>query len=86
MAKAVEQAKAGDAKAREWLGKMLVGSDPIPLAELVEELQAELLRIKYGKQPEGNGTAAPGGFPRGVRAARYGPVRRWSRKRRVRED
>jgi hypothetical protein len=59
--KAVAQAKGGDAKAREWLSRMLVGSDPIPLTQLVEELQAELKRIKelqHGYNGQGNGTAA----------------------------
>jgi hypothetical protein len=43
--KALEQALRGDAKAREWLSKMLVGSDPIPLAQLAEQLRAELERL-----------------------------------------
>jgi hypothetical protein len=58
--KALTQAKKGDAKAREWLGKMLVGSDPIPLAQLVEELQAEILRIKDAESTNGNGQAPLG--------------------------
>lgn len=61
--KALAQAKAGDAKAREWLSRMLVGSDPIPLTQLVEELQAELERIQHGNHPGNNGTPAAGGIP-----------------------
>jgi hypothetical protein len=37
--KALAQAKDGDPKARDWLSRMLVGADPIPLTKLVEELQ-----------------------------------------------
>jgi hypothetical protein len=59
--KALEQAKAGDAKAREWLSKMLVGSDPIPLGKLVEELQAELGKLRHGKHTSREGKAALGG-------------------------
>src|SRR5215468_771491 len=65
VAKALTQAKAGDAKAREWLSKMLVGSDPIPLAKLVEELQTELERVKH-VQLNGNGKAALGGGSQGA--------------------
>jgi hypothetical protein len=61
--KALAQAKTGDAKAREWLSKMLVGSDPIPLAQLVEELQTELEKLKHGKYLGGNGTPAVSGSP-----------------------
>jgi hypothetical protein len=60
--KALSQAKAGDAKAREWLSKMLVGSDPIPMAKLVEELQAELEKMRH-VHTHGNGQAVAGGSP-----------------------
>jgi hypothetical protein len=40
--KAVKQTQAGDHRARDWLGRMLVGTDPIPLTTLVEELQEAL--------------------------------------------
>src|SRR5947199_9628742 len=37
--RAVADAKAGDAKARDWLSKYLVGDEPLALVELTEELQ-----------------------------------------------
>jgi hypothetical protein len=43
--KAVEQAKAGDAKARDFLARHLLGGDPLMLGELVEELREELRRV-----------------------------------------
>jgi hypothetical protein len=44
--RARQQAEDGDARAREWLSKLLVGSDPLPLAQLIAELQEELHRLK----------------------------------------
>jgi hypothetical protein len=58
--KALTQAIAGDFRAREWLSKLLVGSDPIPLGQLVEELQDELVRIKNAAPTNGNGQASLG--------------------------
>ena len=58
--KAVAQARRGDHRARDWLGKALIGSDPIPLAQLVEELRAELERLKHGLR-EDHGEEALGG-------------------------
>jgi hypothetical protein len=54
--KAVEQAEDGDGKARTWLATLLVGSDPIPLQQLAEELKTELERIKFGNTHHRNGT------------------------------
>jgi hypothetical protein len=76
--KALEQAKEGDAKAREWLSKLLVGSDPLPLAQLVDELQEELEKIRNGRHISGNGAAVAGGSPEangpvGPGADRAGP-------------
>ena len=42
--RALEDARKGDHRAREWLGKYLMGSDPL-LAELTEE--AERLQREY---------------------------------------
>jgi hypothetical protein len=56
--RAVEQARRGDAKARDWLGRLLVGSDPIPLAQLVQELREEVERLKARGTHSHNGTAA----------------------------
>jgi hypothetical protein len=39
VARAVQDAKAGDARAREWLSKHLMGDDPLALAELADELE-----------------------------------------------
>jgi hypothetical protein len=47
--KAVASAKAGNARAREWLSKYLVGDDPLALVELPEQL-AELRREVEGLQ------------------------------------
>jgi hypothetical protein len=47
--KAVASAKAGNARAREWLAKYLVGDDPLALVELPEQL-AELRREVEGLQ------------------------------------
>src|SRR5260370_42073576 len=37
--RAVADAKAGNAKARDWLSKYLVGDEPLALVELTEDLQ-----------------------------------------------
>ncbi len=47
--RAVKDAIAGDARAREWLAKYLIGEDPIALHTMVEELErlkATIARIK----------------------------------------
>src|SRR5947209_642412 len=72
VAKVDEQADAGDAKAREWLGKMLVGSDPLALADLVAELEEELRRLRYRAHHPDNGKAAADGLP-GAGAAEAPP-------------
>jgi len=57
--RALEQAEEGDATARAWLGKYLIGDDPFQLVELVEELREELRRLKHGYgQDEADGGAA----------------------------
>lgn len=48
IARAVKDAKAGDARAREWLGKNLISDDPLRLLELAEEV--ELLKSELAKQ------------------------------------
>jgi hypothetical protein len=68
--KALEQAKEGDSKARDWLSKLLVGSDPLPLAQLVDELQEELEKIRNGRHISGHSAAVAGGSPEA-----NGPVR-----------
>jgi hypothetical protein len=37
--RAVEDAIDGDHKAREWIGRLLIGDEPIALAEVVEEIE-----------------------------------------------
>jgi hypothetical protein len=62
--RAVEDAKAGDAQARNWLSKHLCGDEPLALAELVEELQAELERLRHGNANAGaDGANPPGAGP-----------------------
>jgi hypothetical protein len=51
--RAVTDAKAGDGQARNWLSKLLCGDDPLALVELVEELQAELERLRHGNSEVG---------------------------------
>jgi hypothetical protein len=47
--KALAQAIARDDRARCWLSRLLVGDNPLQMAELIEELQAELDRLRgYG--------------------------------------
>jgi hypothetical protein len=50
--KAVEQAKGGDHRAREWLAKYLIGDEPAELAALVEELRAELEALRHDQETE----------------------------------
>jgi hypothetical protein len=57
--KAAEQAEEGDAKAREWLGKILLGENPT-LVALVERLRKQLERLRHAN-PGGNGQATGGG-------------------------
>ena len=61
--KAVADAKAGNAKAREWLSKHLVGSDPIALVELREEFErlkaAMGVEDETGNDPTRNSRPAP---------------------------
>jgi hypothetical protein len=50
--KARDQAKGGDPKAREWLSKHLIGSDPVSVLELVNDLRQELEKLRGDAQPE----------------------------------
>ena len=59
--RAVADAKAGDAKARDWLSKYLVGDEPLALVELAEELQR--LKSELGVGNEGSDVAAGVGEP-----------------------
>jgi hypothetical protein len=62
--RAVEDAKAGDSQARNWLSKHLCGDDPLALAELVEGLQAELERLRHGSaNADAAGPGPPGASP-----------------------
>ena len=38
--KAVEEAEAGDAKARDWLARHLVGTEPLGMMELADRIKA----------------------------------------------
>jgi hypothetical protein len=61
VAKAVEQAKAGDAKAREWLGKHLIGDEPLALAELLREVEDLKAAVREQSHAHGNNRRpAPG--------------------------
>lgn len=46
VAKAVEQAKRGDARARQWLSDYLIGK-PISMVMAVQERQNTLITVKY---------------------------------------
>jgi len=46
VAKAVEQAKRGDARARQWLSDYLIGK-PISMVMAVQEKQDTLITVKY---------------------------------------
>jgi hypothetical protein len=60
--KALADAAQGDAQARTWLSKYLIGDDPLSLLEVVEELRAELEKLRHAHQGAGErGAAAAGG-------------------------
>jgi hypothetical protein len=61
--KAVADAKAGNAKARDWLSKYLLGDEPLALVELAEELRR--LKSELGVGDETGGDAAGVGDPAG---------------------
>lgn len=46
VAKAVEQAKRGDARARQWLSDYLIGK-PVSMVMAVQERQDTLITVKY---------------------------------------
>jgi hypothetical protein len=50
--KALEQAKGGDHRAREWLSKHLIGDEPVEVLALVEELRAELEAMRHDAETE----------------------------------
>jgi hypothetical protein len=52
--KAVDTAKAGDHRAREWLAKYLVGDDPLAVLDLAEELEALTVALEEMKHGRGN--------------------------------
>jgi hypothetical protein len=56
VAKAVTDAKAGNAKAREWLSKHLLGDDPLAVVELADELAR--LKSELGVRDENDGVPA----------------------------
>src|SRR5262249_16785016 len=77
--RAVEAAKANDAKARDWLAKYLVGEDPLSLVELSEELEAVRAALEesgdarnHRRASEGSGPPAGGGA--GAGCAPLGPA------------
>jgi hypothetical protein len=60
--KALAQAKAGDCRARDFLLRILLGSDPVTLSDTLDELQATLERVRehekrleWQKQTASNG-------------------------------
>jgi hypothetical protein len=59
--RAVADAKAGDAKARDWLSKYLVGDEPLALVDLADELAQ--LKSELGVGNEGGDVAARTGEP-----------------------
>jgi hypothetical protein len=61
VARALEQATNGDAKAREWLGKILIGETPA-VVKLVEELRQELERLRDANATR-DGAATDAGMP-----------------------
>lgn len=61
IARAVADAKAGDARARDWLSKYLVGDDPFALVKLADELAS--LKAELGVRNEGGDVAAGVGEP-----------------------
>jgi hypothetical protein len=61
--RAVADAKVGDAQARSWLSKYLLGDEPIVLADTLEELRGEIERLRAAR----NGKAKS--VPRGAASA-----------------
>jgi hypothetical protein len=59
--RAVDDAKAGDAQARTWLSKHIVGDNPLDLIELVEEMRAELERRQNVNSQAGQGSTTTTG-------------------------
>src|SRR5262249_61646627 len=55
IARAVKDATAGDARARDWLGQNLIRDHPLRLLELAEE--GELLKSELAKQKGGRRSA-----------------------------
>jgi hypothetical protein len=65
--RAVDDAKLGNYRARDWLGKYLVGDDPLSVLELADELAALKMALQDTKdassndqQPSPGHLAAPG--------------------------
>jgi hypothetical protein len=54
--RAVHDAKNGNAAAREWLSRHLIGDNPLVLADMIAQMRSELERIRH---------AHPNGTPRG---------------------
>ena len=77
VARAVADAKAGDARAREWLSKHLMGDDPLALAELADELERvkTMLGVGHdtGGDPARTGRAAADGSGGGDASADPSP-------------
>jgi hypothetical protein len=68
--RAVTDATAGDASARTWLSKHLLGDEPAALAGVLDELRAEVERLK---DDDGGGIAVgAGGAGGGAGADREG--------------
>jgi hypothetical protein len=61
VAKAVKDAKAGNARARDWLSKHLLGDEPLAVVELAEEL--ERVKSMLGVGHEAGGDQARAGRP-----------------------
>jgi hypothetical protein len=59
--RAAADAKNGDAAARAWVGKMLVGDNPALVFDLMGQLQAEITRFKTQFPPNGYGVPVPDG-------------------------
>jgi hypothetical protein len=55
-ARAVADAKHGNAKARDWLSKHLLGDEPLALVELSEELERVKSLLGVGHEPDGDQT------------------------------
>lgn len=48
--KAVADAKKGNAVARRWLSDILVGRDPVALADQLEDLRGEIEEVLNGRK------------------------------------